>query len=212
MLGPDADALIAARAARAEVVGFRQILNWSPSDPTWCFAPGDLMADDAFAARLRQIAGLGKTFDAQLWHGQFAALAALSRSIPSLRVVIDHCGMPLRAPGPELADWSRALRVFADLPQVSIKVSGLGMFRRNWTVSHYAPVLDAIVTVFGPDRIMFGSNFPVDLPFMPYADAVAELQSWANSRPGTAERLFLTNGMRFYGLTRVSAPLSIPHH
>jgi predicted TIM-barrel fold metal-dependent hydrolase len=212
MLAKEAEALISTRAARAEVVGFRQILNWDPSNPTWCFAPDDLMAHPEFEARLRQIAGLGKTFDAQLWHGQFHALAALCRAIPTLRVVIDHCGMPLGLPGPELGAWSRELGVFSDLPQVSMKLSGLGMFQANWTAAHYAPVLDAIAEVFGLDRIMFGSNFPVDLPLMPFGDAIAELQSWARTRQDGFERkLFLTNGMRFYGLKGASAPLSTRH-
>jgi predicted TIM-barrel fold metal-dependent hydrolase len=56
----------------------------------------------------------------------------------------------------------------SDLPQVVCKLSGLGMFDHDWTADSIRPIVEAVLEQFGPDRCMFGSNFPVDSLYSDY--------------------------------------------
>ena len=64
--------------------------------------------------------------------------------------------------------WRAGLEALAQLPNVVCKVSGLGMFNPDWTVDSLRPVVLTLIEVFGPQRIMFGSNFPVDKLYNSY--------------------------------------------
>ena len=61
-----------------------------------------------------------------------------------------------------LADWKNAMRRMAQAPNVSIKLSGFGMFDVEWTLDSLRPLVLTAIDCFGPARCMFGSNFPVD--------------------------------------------------
>ncbi|MBN9035802.1 MAG: amidohydrolase family protein [Rhizobiales bacterium] len=107
--------------------------------------------------------------DVSLFHTQFGELLALARAAPGLRIVVNHCGMPLHldlnAPGSreeQLSAWRRGIAELAGASNISIKLSGLWMVGRELTADEIRPVLETCLDAFGPDRCMFGSNFPVD--------------------------------------------------
>ena len=111
---------------------------------------------------LGALAPLGLSFDLQVLPSQFDDALALCAENADLAIALCHTGMPSRQDEEGLAIWRRGLRRLAELPNVHIKISGLGMFNRNWTTDAIRPlVLDAI-EIFGPDRSMLASNFPVD--------------------------------------------------
>src|SRR5204863_3654152 len=98
-----------------------------------------------------------------------AALAAV-RAIPGLRFVIDHLAKPPLREG-DLSLWTERLRPFAGLPNVWCKLSGLVTEAdwASWTVTDLEPARDVVLEVFGPGRLMFGSDWPVCLLAAPYA-------------------------------------------
>lgn len=91
--------------------------------------------------------------------------------------------------------------MLAELPQVAIKISGIGLPGQPWTVANNRPIVEAVAEIFGPARIMFASNFPVDSLTATYAEIyggfVEIAASWS-----AAEQLaaFAGNAVRLYRL------------
>ncbi len=102
------------------------------------------------------------SFDLQLIPQQVEKVAAILEAIPGLRVALCHCGSPWDQSESGLESWRTGLRRLAGNPDIYCKISGLSMFTHNWTVDDLRPIVESCVEIFGPDRCMFGSNFPVD--------------------------------------------------
>jgi predicted TIM-barrel fold metal-dependent hydrolase len=94
------------------------------------------------------------------WH--LDAAADLAADFPDTRIVIVHAGLPSDRSPEGLAGWRRALAGVARHPNVAIKLSGLGQPGRPWTLQANGPVIRDAIAIFGADRCMFASNYPVD--------------------------------------------------
>lgn len=144
-------------------------------------APDGLYADPAFRAGVRHLGELGLTYDTWQYHHQLGEFAALARSCPGTTMVLDHFSTPIGVGQfdgrlDELFDnWAGDIAAVAELPNVVAKLGGLAMPDNGygWDGAATPPTSDAFVAaqerwylhaieVFGPDRCMFESNFPVD--------------------------------------------------
>ncbi|WP_414445267.1 amidohydrolase family protein [Burkholderia sp. 22PA0106] len=165
---PDAEVVLAAHAAFANVRGIRQILNVH-ADPLYNYVARDYLADPAWRRQFGLLARYGLSFDMQLYPAQMPEAAKLARAHPDIPIVLDHAGMFVDRDTPAgFRAWRDGLRALAACPNVSVKLSGLAMFDHAWTVESLRPyVLDAI-DAFGVTRAMFASNFPVDRLFGGY--------------------------------------------
>ncbi|MCD9880742.1 amidohydrolase family protein [Streptomyces guryensis] len=125
------------------------------SDPEWLQQP-------SVERGLRAVAERGLAYDVLIRSHQFPQAIRLAERFPELPLVLDHAGKPPVRNG-ELDDWERQLKRLAGHPQVHCKVSGLitEADHGKWTVADLRPVWDALLTAFGPDRLMFGSDWPV---------------------------------------------------
>ncbi|MFF0018530.1 amidohydrolase family protein [Streptomyces sp. NPDC005374] len=125
------------------------------TDPGWLQRP-----DVERGMRAVQERGLG--YDVLVRSHQLDQAIRLAERFPDLPQVLDHAGKPPIAGG-ELTDWEGELRRLAGHPQVTCKVSGLitEADHSTWTTADIRPVWDALLTSFGPDRLMFGSDWPV---------------------------------------------------
>ncbi len=143
--------------------------------------PPGLLLDPTFRAGFECLARLGLSFDAWLYHTQFTELARLAREFPAVTIVLDHMGGPLGI-GPYagkreevFAQWRARLAELADCANIVVKLggrtmtmSGFGWHRRDAPPTSaelaraMAPYYRACIDLFGPDRCMFESNFPVD--------------------------------------------------
>ncbi|MER7755022.1 amidohydrolase family protein [Kitasatospora sp. NPDC097643] len=125
------------------------------SDPDWLQRPD--VERGLAAVRDR---GLG--YDVLVRSHQLDQAIRLAERLPDLPQVLDHAGKPDLARG-ELADWERRLRRLARHPQVVCKVSGLitEADHDSWTIADLRPAWDVLLSAFGPDRLMFGSDWPV---------------------------------------------------
>lgn len=102
-----------------------------------------------------------------------AAVLDLARAFPDTTICIDHCAIPLARDADTLAQWRAALDQMALAPNTILKVSGLGMCDPLWTVASLRPWVLGSIDSFGPARIVFGSNWPVDRLFSSYPDLIA---------------------------------------
>lgn len=195
----DAPAVVAAQAAFPLVRGVRQILAWHV-DPALRRAPRPHLLDEpAWRRGLAALRDAGLSFDLQILPSQMEAAAAMVRAFPDLRFVLCHLGLPIE-PGGE-AVWRDGLARLADHPNVAVKLSGFSHFLGSWSRDAVRPYLSAALAAFGADRVIFGSNYPVDRPLVPYARIVGDLEALLDEQgPGVADAVMGGNAIRWYRL------------
>ncbi len=166
LAAPDADDLLAQHAAHPHVRGIRQIVNWH-ADPGRTYTPRDVTLDEAWQAGFALLGKHELSFDLQCYPGQMPGLVPLFARYPEVPVVINHLGMPVMSDADGLADWRHGMTALAALPQVAVKLSGLGFVWRDWTPERVQSLLLEAIELFGPDRCLFASDAPTDTLFAP---------------------------------------------
>lgn len=131
------------------------------------------------------------------WHLEEAA--EVVREIPGIRVVLNHTGLPWDRSEDGLAVWRAGMRALARCPNVVCKVSELGLKHAAWTVEGNRRVVREAIEIFGIDRCMFASNFPVAGLRVGYRQQIAGLLRLLDdlSRP-ELDRLFRDTARQFY--------------
>ena len=145
----------------SSVVGVRQIIGRSPLEDT-ISGTNTLLESDAFKAGLQSISDRGLSFDLQIIPELSEKCAAVFSQFQDLTVILCHAGSPYNRSTKGIAAWAEDLKHLSNLANVSCKLSGLGMFEHNWTETSVKPIAKTVINQFGPKRVMFGSNFPVD--------------------------------------------------
>lgn len=158
---PDLEALLEAQAARPNVRGVRQIICWH-EDPLKTYTDRDLLVDPAWVAGFSKLARHGLSFDLQLYPSQMATAAGLAARHPDVPMIVNHAGLPTDRDAAGMERWRAGLRLLAAQPQISIKISGLGITDRAWTTESLRPIVLECIDAFGTERAMFASDFPVE--------------------------------------------------
>ena len=145
----------------SSVVGVRQIIGRSPAEDVNS-RTNELLTSDNFMQGLQSISDRGLSFDLQIIPELLETCAAIFSQFPYLQVILCHAGSPYNRTEEGIKSWASDLNHLSNLSNVSCKLSGLGMFDHNWTQSTVSPIVTTVMKQFGPERVMFGSNFPVD--------------------------------------------------
>ena len=142
--------------------GTRLQLHWH-ENPAFRFAPvPDRMNDPVFRRNLARIEELGWLFELQVFSGQMPDAARLVADFPGIPFVLIHAGMlESNAPAARKA-WLDGMKRLAEHPNVYAKLSGQGTFLYRVDTAFIAGVLHDCVSLFGAERCMFGSNFPIE--------------------------------------------------
>lgn len=192
-----------AHLCSANLRGVRQIVGRSAEEDART-GSNALLDSPAWRRGLAAVRDRGLSFDLQLTPGIAARCADLFAGLPGLRVALCHCGSPWDQSGTGISSWKAGLERLASVPDIHCKISGLGMFDHDWTTDSIRPIVETCLDLFGAERCMFGSNFPVDklhatydVVWQAFADIVADLD--AETRSG----LFAENAANFY---RISLP------
>lgn len=166
LAAPDVEAVLEAHlAASSAVRGIRQILTWHADPVLRVAAQPDLMEQAAWRRGFARLGRLGLSFDLQVYWPQMDMALALARAFPDTALVLDHFGMPVERDPAGLASWASAMTRLAQAPNVSVKLSGFGLGHPRWTLDDTGPLLERTIATFGPDRVMVGTNLPVDRLF-----------------------------------------------
>ena len=141
----------------------------------------------------------GASFDLRVPYWHLDEAAELARDFPDIPIALNHTGYPWDRSPAGLAGWRNSMERLATSPNVHVKISELGLPDKAWTVeSNRGVVLDAI-SIFGIERCMFGSNFPVAGLFAPYSTIVRGMFEMLKHRPQSElEAFFHSNARRFY--------------
>jgi predicted TIM-barrel fold metal-dependent hydrolase len=128
--------------------------------------------------------------------------AAVFRRYPELDVVVQHLGWSTRATPDRFAEWSKGMRLLADLgPRVACKISGIGLLTHELAAASARRWIEAAIEIFGGERCLFGSNFPVDRQFGSYDDlmraCLAVIEPFGDD---VVRSIFAENAVRVYRL------------
>lgn len=190
------DALAALRELPGgdRLVGIRHQVQGEP-DPRW------LLRKDVLRG-LAAVAAADLVYELLVLPHQLPAACAVAELRPELTFVLDHLGKPPIADG-ELAPWSDAVRRLAALPNTVCKLSGMITEADwdAWTTDGLAPYADTVLDAFGPDRMMFGSDWPVCRLAGSYTQVVdAAVVLTGALSPAEREAVFAGTATRVYGL------------
>ncbi len=210
-------------AADGRFRGVRHLVTWD-ADPTLVnplsAAPRGLLLDRNYRAGVAQLGPLGLSYDAWLFFPQLPELFDLAKAYPDTPVIINHCGGIVRIASYEdrrkevFDSWSQSMRELAQLPNVYVKVGGLGMRINGFDFEKgdlppsseqlaqaWKPWMHTCIETFGAERCMFESNFPVDKGSYPFSNGWnAFKRLTAQASPGEREALFRGTVAKVYRL------------
>jgi predicted TIM-barrel fold metal-dependent hydrolase len=181
------------------VKGIRQVLHVKDTPAGYCL-------DEKFVKGIQLLGELGLSFDLCVRPAEIPDSIELVDKCPGTRFILDHCGNAnLQHTQAERDKWKKDMAEIAKRKHVMGKVSGFiatAPARGRWTLDDLAPVVNHTLEVFGPDRVMFGGDWPVCLLGVEkYTDWATALQTIVKDRPeGQQKRLFHDNAVKFYGL------------
>jgi predicted TIM-barrel fold metal-dependent hydrolase len=201
----NAEAILEAHAAFEGFRGVRQVLNRHP-DPLYNYVARDFIADPAFEDGFKLLRRHGASFDLQLYPSQMADAAALAGRHPDIQVVLNHAGMWVDRTLSGWRAWKDGLWQLAERPNIAVKISGLGMLDRQWTVESIRPLVLETIDAFGTGRAVFASNFPVDKLFSDYPTLWRAFTAIvADFSEAEKEALFRGNAGRIYRIRQRAA-------
>jgi len=168
----DVEEQLARHAQCGELRGVRQIVSRLDDNPTLSFAATHYLRSTLWQQNLLLLANRKLSFDLQLYPEQMREATEVFSQLPELSIIIDHTGSPWDLSKEGWQRWQHGVRAMATLPNCSIKLSGFGMFDTNWSADSIQPMIEVCLAAFGSERILFGSNFPVDKLMANYDDVV----------------------------------------
>jgi predicted TIM-barrel fold metal-dependent hydrolase len=198
----DAARVMAAQAKFKLMRGVRQQLHWH-ENPQYRFAPmPDQMNTAAFRRNLARLQDHGWLFELQVFASQMADGAALAKAFPDITFVLAHAGMPEDRSPDGRATWREGMRRLADCPNMHTKFSGLGTFIRRNDTGHIAGIVAEALDLFGTQRCVWGSNFPIEKLWTDYASIVTAFRAAVAHLPDAERRAVLhDNATRLYRLS-----------
>ena len=192
-----------------EIKGVRQVLQGSATPQGYCLGV-------TFMRSVQLLGELGKSFDLCMRPAELSDGVMLADACPDTRFIVDHCGnadptafLPARRrpadsdPWHEAHSWRRDMASLAQRKNVVCKISGIvaRAVKGSWGPADLAPIINHCLDVFGPDRVMFGGDWPVCTLVASYREWVEALEEVIADRTEAEQRKLLAdNAVRFYGL------------
>lgn len=187
------------------VRGVRQVLHGGATPAGHCLS-------DDFVKGVRLLGKLNLSFDLCMRPRELADGLKLAQLAPDTRFVLDHCGnadprafltdLNGQAPAHDPDAWRRDMDALGKRPNVICKISGVvARAPEKWSADHLAPVINHCLDAFGPDRVVFGGDWPVCLVRAPLATWIDTLRQIVATRPkADQEKLWSSNAKKFYAL------------
>jgi len=190
----EVDAQLDELIAHPKFKGVRHLVESEPDD-AWLVRP-------AVLSGLQRLSSYGLSYDLLVHTRHLQYVPQVAESCPELRLVIDHLAKPPIARN-EIKEWARALKPVARYPNIHCKLSGL-VTEANWTAwqtSDLRPFVDCVLELFGAERIMFGSDYPVCLLAASYDRVLGSFQGLLKYLSDTdRDKIFSRNAAAFYRL------------
>lgn len=190
------------RLARYPLVrGARQQLHWH-ENPLYRFASRPDLAEDPRVRRnVAALADYGWSFDLQVFAGQMKGAAGLAAACPEVTFILQHAGMLEDDTDGGRRAWRAGMEALAAQPNVVTKLSAFGTFIHRNDPGFIRAMITNTVEIFGADRCMFGSNFPIEKIWCRYSDLFDAFRAGAESLGQKAcDAIFNDTAARVYRL------------
>jgi predicted TIM-barrel fold metal-dependent hydrolase len=201
---PDADEVLAAQAAFPLVRGIRSKPVTSPAPGAMVPGAPGTMQDRRWLDGFARLGAHGLSYDLRVpfWH--LAEAAEVARAFPGTPIALNHTGLPLDRSEEGLALWRRGMEALARAPNVHVKVSEFGLPGTAWDYEANRRVVLEAIAIFGIERCMFASNFPVAGLRISYDALVRSMARMLAHLPRADQaRFFAGNAADFY---RIALP------
>ena len=178
------------------IKGIRQVLHVPATPPGFCNQPD-------FVRGIRMLGERNLSYDLCVRGTDLDHVAKLIDSCPDTRFILDHCGNP-DLKSKDNSVWKKGLVEVAKRKNLVVKISGFiaSSTKGAWKVDDLAPLINHTMDSFGPDRVMFGGDWPVCTLAATYKEWVDSLKQVVKSRSEEEQKkLFHDNAVRFYGLS-----------
>lgn len=181
--------------------GIRQQMHWH-ENPLYRFAARpDLAADPVVRKNVARLGDYGWCFDLQVFASQMEGAAQLAAACPEVTFVLQHAGMLEVGSKAGRAEWERGMRRLAQEGNVVTKLSAFGTFLHRNDPGFIADMIAAATDIFGAERCLFGSNFPIEKIWTDYAALLDAFREGAAALPQPARQaIFTDTATRVYRL------------
>ena len=179
--------------------GIRQILSFNKEEPKYSHASEDFMKNTTWVENFKNIRNRNLSFDIQIYKHQMQDAADLANKYDDVVFILNHTGEPCYQTEEYIQSWEENMKKLAKCENVAAKISGLGMFDPQWTIDSTRIFVEKTIQIFGIDRCMFASNFPVDKIFNTfdnYWESFKEITK--NYSENDKKLLFSSNAEKFY--------------
>ena len=145
--------------------GIRQILSYNKEEPKYSHASEDFMKNSAWVENFKNMRNRNLSFDIQIYKHQMDDAVDLASKYDDVLFILNHTGEPCYKSSEYIQSWEENMIKLAKCSNVVAKISGLGMFDPQWTIESTRIFVEKTIQIFGIERCMFASNFPVDKIF-----------------------------------------------
>ena len=163
---------------------------------------GEFLTNAEFQKGIAALEMFKLTYDLLIFSNQLPGAIELVKKFPNQPFALDHMAKPaISAEGPS-EEWIRNIQELAGFENVYCKVSGMVTETPDftWKADDFLPFLEVVHQVFGEDRLMYGSDWPVCLSAASYRDTLAIVKEYFSDSEETSEKIFGKNASEFYNL------------
>ena len=179
--------------------GIRQILSYNEDEPKYSHATEDFMKNSTWVENFKYIRNRNLSFDIQIYKHQMEDAVNLANKYNDVLFILNHTGEPCYQSKEYIESWEENMKKLAKCENVVAKISGLGMFDPEWTIDSTRIFVEKTIQIFGIERCMFASNFPVDKifnSFDTYWNSFKEITK--NYSENDKKLLFSSNAEKYY--------------
>lgn len=187
----DLDQVLDQYASQEKLVGFREVLQ--SKDPRY-------MLREEFVRGIQKLKERGLAYDLLLFPQHLEAALDLVKKCPEQRMVIDHLAKPLIKDG-EWKEWKKRIALLAERELIYCKISGMITEAdwKKWKTEDLLPYLEIVLELFGPDRLMYGSDWPVCLVAGEYEQVYRVVEDFTDQlSPSERDRIMGETAAEFY--------------
>ena len=186
--------------AAGPVRGIRQEAWFDPASRRADIPRHNLLDDRHWRVGLELLPSYDLSFDLLVWPHQLPQAGEIFAGIPELRVVLEHVGLPPIGDASAMGRWREGLEGFAEqVPGSVLKLSAMAFVAGGWRTDDIGPIVLAAIDIFGVDRCILGSNYPVDRVGASYEQIWQGYEQITRDfEPGHRDLLFRANAVNVY--------------
>jgi len=196
---PNVEDALKAQKQFPNLRGVRQMLYWDSPTVRQAVSRPDFCNSPDFRRGFALLEKYDLSFELQVYAGQAAYAVELVKAFPNVRMILVHAGMLTERTPQAIEQWRAALTSLAAFPNLHIKLSGLGMYSNGIAYAQARQVIRDAIQIFGVERTIYGSNFPLEKLHTSYADFLGIYRCVLAEYPEGDQRAVLhDNAAKFY--------------